>query len=500
MTCFKCGATVPEGQRFCGHCGVLVSDPDAGTVIVESYEGGLLQRVRIVLGDDFEVTEELARGGMGVVFRGREVELGRAVAIKVLAPELGITPRAAERFKREARMVAELEHPNIVPVYRVGQIADILFIAMKFIEGRSLGRILETQGALPVPVVLHVLRAVTRPLAYAHDRGIVHRDVKGDNILIDRDGRVLVSDFGVALRSADITLTMDGTVIGTPAFMSPEQCRGKRAGPQSDQYSVGVVAFQMLAGRVPFDSETLAGFIQQHLFTPHPDLRGTRDDVPAELIAMINRALAKDPVQRFASTRDMLATIEAVPFSEADRRQSEEVLRNLAKGADVAKVPTRDLPGPEVRTVAFSLGKRSRRRAVGLVATVLVVVLGAATLADAGRNVVPPLGAAPDTVRAPALAAAPPPSPDTAPPPRPPAPRVASGKLRILTTPPDAEILIDGRRAGAGSVIDTPVPVGQRRIQARAPGYATYDTIVDVRAGAVVNLRRVTLRALDDGP
>ena len=499
MTCFKCGATVPEGQRFCGRCGVLVSDPEAGTVIVESPEGGLLQRVRMVLGGDFEVLEELARGGMGVVFRGREVELGRSVAIKVLAPELGITPRAAERFKREARMVAELEHPNIVPVYRVGQIADILFIAMKYIEGRSLGRILKTQGALPVPVVLHVLRAVTRPLAYAHDRGIVHRDVKGDNVLIDRDGRVLVSDFGVALRSADITLTIDGTVIGTPAFMSPEQCRGKRAGPQSDQYSVGVVAFQLLAGRVPFDSETLAGFIQQHLFTPHPDLRSARDDVPAELIALINRALAKDPARRFASTRDMLAAIEAVPFSEADRRQSEEVLRNLAEGVDVAMVPTRDMPAvSEARTMALPLGTRSRRRAVGLVATALVVVVGAAVVAVPWRNPAP--AAAPDTARALPIAAAPPPPADTAPRPRAPAPRVASGKLRILTTPPDAEILIDGRRAGEGSLIDEPVPVGQRRIQARAPGYATYDTIVEVRAGEVVNLRRVTLRAQDDSP
>jgi len=270
MNCFKCGATVADDQRFCGRCGAVVSDPEAGTVIVESPEGGLFERVRTVLGGDFEVLEELARGGMGVVFRARELELGRAVAIKVLASELGITPRAAERFKREARMVAELEHPNIVPVYRVGQIADILFIAMKFIEGRSLGRILETHGALPVAVVLHVLRSVARPLSYAHDRGIVHRDVKGDNILIDGDGRVLVSDFGVALRSADVNLTIDGTVIGTPAFMSPEQCRGKRAGPQSDQYSVGIVAFQMLAGRVPFESETLAGFIQQHAASRSP--------------------------------------------------------------------------------------------------------------------------------------------------------------------------------------------------------------------------------------
>jgi len=492
MNCSKCGATVTEGQRFCGRCGVLVSDPDAGTVIVEPPEAGLLQRVRTVLGGDFEVTEELARGGMGVVFRARELELGRAVAIKVLAAELGITPRAAERFKREARMVAELEHPNIVPVYRVGQIADILFIAMKFIEGRSLGRILETHGALPVPVILHVLRSVTRPLAYAHDRGIVHRDVKGDNILIDADGRVLVSDFGVALRSADVNLTVDGTVIGTPAFMSPEQCRGQRAGPQSDQYSVGVVAFQMLAGRVPFDSETLAGFIQHHLFTSHPDLRGARDDVPADLLAMINRALAKDPGERFASTRDMLDAIEAVPFSEADRRASEDVLQRLARGGDVAKVSTRDIRTfSQSPTMALAVARRSRR-SVGLVVAAVVVALGGTALAVAPRNTPPPV--APDTTSD--TTAAPPPAAVS----RPQAPRIASGTLRMLTTPPDAVILIDGERAGVGSVIDRAVAVGRRRIGARAPGYVPYDTTVDVAAGTLVNLRRITLRAVNDGP
>jgi eukaryotic-like serine/threonine-protein kinase len=494
VNCFKCGASVREGQRFCGHCGVLVSDPDAGTVIVESYQGHLLERVRMVLGGEFEVTEELARGGMGVVFRARELELGRPVAIKVLASELGITARAAERFKREARMVAELGHPNIVPVYRVGQIADILFIAMKFIEGRSLGRILDTHGALPVPVVLHLLRAVTRPLAYAHDRGIVHRDVKGDNVLIDRDGRVLVSDFGVALRSADVTLTVDGTVIGTPAFMSPEQCRGKRAGPQSDQYSLGIVAFQMLAGRVPFDSETLAGFIQHHLFTPPPDLRGARDDLPAELLAIINRVLAKDAAARFGSTRDMLAAIEAVPFSEADRRQSEEVLRSLAQGADVTPVATRDLATlPDAGTVVLAIRARARRRVVGVIAAALVVVLGATALALSRRNVAPP--APLDSARAPLAT-----SDSTPAPLRPATPRVASGRLRILTTPPDAEILIDGQRAGVGSVIDKAVPIGRRRIQARAAGYVAYDTTVDVGAGVLINLRRVTLRAVGGGP
>src|SRR5207247_412569 len=151
------------------------------------------------------------RHGRGV--QGDGDRLRRVVALKVLPPELGLTARAAERFKREARMVAEIDHPNIIPVYRVGQIGGILFFVMKFVEGKSLDAILQAQGALSVPVTLNVLRAAARALAYAHACGIVHRDVKGANILVDSDGRVMVSDFGVALRSADVTLTADGTLI-----------------------------------------------------------------------------------------------------------------------------------------------------------------------------------------------------------------------------------------------------------------------------------------------
>jgi predicted Ser/Thr protein kinase len=497
VNCFRCGSAVPETSRFCGRCGALVSDPNVGTVIVESHEGGLLQRVRAVLAGEFDVDAELARGGMGVVFRGRETELGRPVAIKVLSPELGITARAAERFKREAKMVGGLEHPNIVPVYRVGQVADILFIAMKYIEGRSLGQILQMQGALPVPVVVYVMRAVARALTYAHDREIVHRDVKGDNILVDADGRVLVSDFGVALRASDVTLTIDGTVIGTPAYMSPEQCAGKRAEPQSDQYSLGIVAFQMLSGRVPFDSETLAGYLQHHLFTPTPDLGSTRDDVPSSLIAVVTRALAKNPAERFGSTREMLEAIEAIPFPESDRRQSEDLLRRLAKGDGVDKVITRDFPRqPDARTAALSVvgrgGIRPYRRMLAAAATALTLVVGMGVVVVTRRGVAP---AAPrDTV--PAAATPLPPAADAAVRPAVPIPvaRVATGKLRIATVPSTAEILVDGRRVGIGAVIDEPVAVGQRRIRVRATGYVAYDTIIDVRPDAVVNLRRVALR------
>jgi len=155
VKCFQCGADVPPPTRFCGHCGTLVGDPQDATLALPAPGGDdLLHRLQMVLAGEYEVEHELARGGMAVVFKAIEVGLRRVVALKVLPPELGLTARAAERFKREARMVAEIDHPNIIPVYRVGQFGGILFIVMKFVEGKSLDAILQEQGALPVPVTL----------------------------------------------------------------------------------------------------------------------------------------------------------------------------------------------------------------------------------------------------------------------------------------------------------------------------------------------------------
>ncbi|HXV86048.1 MAG TPA: serine/threonine-protein kinase, partial [Gemmatimonadales bacterium] len=338
MTCGRCGASVAEGLRYCGYCGAAMQDPLASRPPRHSDPDQLVARVRAALSQEYHVESELARGGMGVVFKAREVERGRPVAIKVLTPELALHERAAERFKREARTVAELDHPGIVPVYRVGRSGEVLYIAMKFIDGRPLGRLIEAQGALPVPVVVHVLRSAAQALSYAHARGIVHRDVKADNILIDQGGHALMTDFGVALRAADVTLTIDGAVVGTPAYMSPEQCFGSRAGPQSDQYSLGVVAFVMLAGSAPFASETIAGYIQQHLSTPVPDMRPVRDDLPEALVAWVTRALAKDPRDRFETTQRMVDELEAVPISAAERREAQDTLRRLGRGEALARV------------------------------------------------------------------------------------------------------------------------------------------------------------------
>jgi serine/threonine-protein kinase len=499
VTCFRCGAAIPEGARFCASCGTPVVDPQSATVVLETEDPeALFQRVRMVLAGEYDVERELARGGMGVIFKATEVGLRRPVALKVLLPELGLRVRTAERFKREARMVAELDHPNIIPVYRVGRLGGVFFIAMKFIEGRSLGLIVDTQGALPVPVALQVLRGATRALAYAHDRSIVHRDIKGANILVDEDGRVMVSDFGVALRASDVNLTADGTVIGTPLFMSPEQCAGRRTGPQSDQYSLGIVGFQMLSGAVPFNGDTIAGVMQHHFFTPAPDIRQARDDVPAALGAVLNRTLEKDPAARFPATRDMLAALEAISFSESDRRESEQLLRQLVRGSVIAKVPTRALPPlPESPTLPLAPAARRQRTPVGVGVAASSVLLLGLTLGVL-RLTAPQGAASPSPTPIPAQ----PPTVPTARQPAavaPRAPQPPGGKLRLLTSPRNAEILIDGRRVGVGSAFDLPVGVGERRLEVRAAGYKSFDTTLVVTAGSTFKLR-VTLPVGERGP
>jgi len=509
VKCFQCGADVAPGARFCGHCGTLVGDPHDTTLVVPTDSGDdLLQRLRMVLAGEYEVEHELARGGMAVVFKATEIGLRRVVALKVLPPELGLTARAAERFKREARMVAEIDHPNIIPVYRVGQIGGILFFVMKFIEGKSLDAILQEQGALSVPVTLYVLRAAARALAYAHACGIVHRDVKGANILVDSDGRVMVSDFGVALRSSDVTLTADGTVIGTPPFMSPEQCAGRRAGPQSDQYSLGIVAFQMLAGSVPFHADTLAGVMHHHFFTPVPDLTLVRDDLPPQLLDVVGRALNKDPDRRFKTTREMLTAIEETAFSERDRQKSERTLQHLVQGRAVKRITTRALPPlADMPTLAMAAlpaipARRwrltSSLRLAVLTAVGLVAVGAAWLLGRPSRAPAPAVGANSDSA-GPAGAARPP----TAIPPVAPAPRraaVPTGRLRLFTTPTTASIWIDGRRVGTGSVYDdVPISPGARHLEVRAQGYETFDTTVVIEAGGTLLLKRVTLRSRGAG-
>jgi serine/threonine protein kinase len=500
--CQRCGATIAPGSRFCPSCGRQVLDPGASTLLLGATDDALLAEVRHALSGEYDIDREVGRGAMAVVYRATEAGLGRRVALKVLPPEMTLSRELTERFKREARLAASLEHPSIIPVYREGQAGRFLFMAMKFIEGRSLEDIIESQGPLPVSVVIQVLRAATSALAYAHDRGIVHRDIKSANILIDRDGRVVVTDFGIARAAEDASLTSTGTMVGTPYFMSPEQCAARRIGPQSDQYSLGVVAFQMLTGGVPFQAETLPGIMHHHFYTQVPDLATARLDIPVALREMIDRALAKKPESRFASTQAMVAALEAVPFTKDDRRQGLAHLRDLAHGAPIPAVGIAALPAlassirltpPSAPTIPSRISS-IWRWAIPLMAAIVVGGGGAAALGlkRAPPAVSPPVAVVPAPV-APPIAASSRPVDST--------PRVVEakplGRLRVRAFPADAEIRVDGRLLGQGVVLDSAVRAGSRRLRISAPGYKSFDTIVTVVADEITALSRITLPTQD---
>jgi serine/threonine protein kinase len=358
MFCRNCGTNIPDGAAFCANCGeavagaapvaTAVSEPARASAInmKPSAEGedNLAEMAKEHLGKDYRIDKELGRGGMAVVYKGVEIALERTVAIKVVPPDHANAGQAAERFKREAKLAASLDHPNIIPVYRVGQAGPLHFMAMKFVEGRAVDSIVEQQGALPIPVAVAILRYSAQGLAFAHERKIVHRDIKPANILVDKDGRVMVSDFGIARALEEVSMTASGMMIGTPYYMSPEQCGGQKVSPQSDQYSLGIMGFQMLTGEVPFLADSMVGVIQHHYMTPVPDILAVRSDVPKELLDVVYCALNKDPNDRFATTKDMANALENVPLSDKDRDDAEQMLKALSSGQSIPKVRTGTLP------------------------------------------------------------------------------------------------------------------------------------------------------------
>ncbi len=370
MNCPKCGQDVPGGFAFCPNCGEATRDPSAATVAisVQQMEDPLLVAVREALSPYYTIEKELGRGGMAVVYRGKEKGLEREVAVKVLPPEMALQGGTAERFKREARLAASLEHQNIIPVYRVGEEKGMHYMAMKFVRGRGLDSIIEQQGALPVPVVTRILAAAAAGLAHAHEHSIVHRDIKGANILIENDGRPLVSDFGIARAMTETSLTASGMVVGTPNFMSPEQCGGQKVGPQSDQYALAILGFQMLTGQLPFEGESIMQVIQHHYMTPPPDIRTVRQGVPEELLAVIYKALNKKPENRFATTQEMAEAFEAVPLTAEEKRRSLAMLKALSHGERVSQVRTDSLP-PLSLTASITGGQAAAAEATSKLAS-----------------------------------------------------------------------------------------------------------------------------------
>src|SRR5213594_2807958 len=250
-----------------------------------------------LLAGRYSIERELGRGGMGIVLLARDVALDRPVAIKLLPPHLATRAHERDRFLQEARTAAGLAHPNIVPIHLVEARGELVFFVMGFVDGETLRDRVERAGPLPPRLAMKLLQEVAWALGYAHQRGVIHRDVKPDNIMIERaTERALVTDFGIALGTRDAA-SASGPVVGTARYMSPEQACGEPVDARSDLYSLGATFFYALAGRAPFEGTTLPAILAKQITEPAPLVQAVRPAVPAKLAAVIDRCLEKLPAK-----------------------------------------------------------------------------------------------------------------------------------------------------------------------------------------------------------
>src|SRR5574341_1283057 len=258
----------------------------------------------------YKITQYIGRGGMATIYKAHQVTLDRDVALKVIHPALKEDESFVTRLKREASIIAKLNHPNIVPVYDFGELDGVSYLVMRFIEGKTLKEILQAQKP-GTQQIIDIIRPVADALSYAHARGVVHRDVKPSNILIDNEGHVYLTDFGLArlAQSGDSTISQD-MIIGSPQYLSPEQARGETGDARSDIYSLGIVIYEMFTGRVPFQGDTPYATITAHINQPLPPPRSFNPKVPPAVEKVLEKALAKERDKRFASVHDMMKALE----------------------------------------------------------------------------------------------------------------------------------------------------------------------------------------------
>jgi serine/threonine protein kinase len=304
--CTRCHTPLSPDGRFCASCGTP-SGETARTFPADPTEE-LKDRLARTLAGRYEITRLLGRGGMAVVFLAQDLVLERQVAIKVLPSEVSHDAKVIHRFQQEAKTAAKLDHPNIIPIYRVESEAGLNYFVMKYVNGSSLEQRLE-QGLLPIDLARRILRDAAMALGHAHKRGIVHRDVKPANIMLESDGRAVLTDFGIskALDSGS-ALTGTGNIIGTPHYMAPEQAKGLDVDGRVDQYALAVVGHQVLTGKKPFEGSSHS-ILYKHVFEPPPRIFENRPDAPADLCAALDRALSKEPGKRFPGMEEFAAAV-----------------------------------------------------------------------------------------------------------------------------------------------------------------------------------------------
>jgi serine/threonine protein kinase/uncharacterized protein YjdB len=345
VNCTQCGANVLAADRYCPRCGAALGGaaPRAAPSIELPAPDLVLEKLRRATLGTYEIRGELGRGGMAVVYLARDLRLDRSVAIKVMLPGLFLTQGMAERFLQEARIAARLYHPNIIIVHAVEQTDDLFYFVMNLVEGAAVDEILRQRSPLAIDEVRWIMVQAARALYHAHGEGVVHRDVKPANLMVNTKGDVVVSDFGIAKVGESSHLTRTGAAIGTPAYMSPEQVMGLEIGSASDQYSLGVAAFEMLTGRAPFGGAVLQ--IQwAHAHEAPPSIVALRPDCPPSLAEAITRMLAKAPADRWPSLEPLVSVFgEGLPMDGGAARRG-------LQGTAVAIRGERGVAQPELLT------------------------------------------------------------------------------------------------------------------------------------------------------
>jgi serine/threonine-protein kinase len=513
MYCSRCGTQNDDASKFCRSCGLdLTATTPVSAARDHDTEVTEVDLVREQLKDEYEILEELGRGGMAIVFKARERQLDRDVAIKVLPFSLAFDKEFVERFQREARTSAKLEHPSIIPIYRVGKSGRVIYFVMKFLRGKPLSSVLAARGTLPPAEIRQVLVQVTRALAYAHKSGIVHRDIKPDNIMFDEHGLAVVTDFGIAKAASGGKLTGTGMSIGTPHYMSPEQARAQPLDGRSDIYSLGVVAFQCLTGRVPFDGEDSFSIGYKHIMEeiPTPPLE-TYDQ--RTLFEVIKKMMAKSPDERFQSADDLVQSLEAgggfaaVGLATAPTKAIPSLAgARLASGlATAATTPLPRMPDVHKRSVAAGIGLWVVVVAIGLGAPGLYAYKKGLLFFAHGAPADSTKPSSTDTMAQRLLA-------DTGP-----SPASTDTGTQVATSRPDTargrsvtpgtpgHLILQGLPKGArvtlnglvfrGSQGD--VPPGTYRLAVRAPGFTPYDREVVIIPGAASTIK-LDLESADD--
>lgn len=360
--CIRCQAPLDSGARYCQVCGLSVSGEQTAPLPT------LMQLVRQATLGEYEIVREIGQGGMATVYLAHEIALDRKVAIKVMSPQFVHGTETIERFKREARTSASLTHPHIIPIYAVRETERLLFFVMKYIAGRSLDAVLRDVGPLPFPMVRSILSDVGTALDYAHRQGVIHRDVKPGNIMIDEEGFAVVTDFGIAKAAEGDALTRSGTTVGTPSYLSPEACSGELVGPAADQYSLGIVGYEMITGTLPFSAESSLGMMYAQVHAAPRPSDQLRPDCPPELRDAMMTMLQKSPHERFVTMRDAVQALNGgTGRSSGSTTASDDHLRSHI-GLLATPRPSRPMaevrrtPSSPISLAHISPGPRTLRR------------------------------------------------------------------------------------------------------------------------------------------